>query len=149
MRVDPDPYRRIMDSYARAVSASALQGLLTGIWVAAGELTPAKRRATRAAAVVTLSAVASIRDWAFPDEEKEEETPRPPDKRQLLAVGAAAVFTTGMVIARRRLERRWLAGLERAGHPRPYRAVAVRMGLLSFAGTLPGRLVKAHEARRG
>ena len=142
-----------MDTYARAVGASALQGLLTGIWVAAGELSPAKRRAGRAAAVVTLSAVASARDWAFPDEEqkeKEEEqkTPGPPDKRQLLALGAAAAISTGMVLGRRRLERRWLAGLERAGHPHPYRALAVRMGLLSFAGTLPGRLVKAHTARR-
>lgn len=140
-----------MDSYARAVGASALQGLLTGIWVAAGELTPAKRRAGRAAAVVTLSAVASIRDWAFPDEEekeKEQSTPRTPDKRQLLVLGAAAAISTGMVIGRRRLERRWLTGLERAGHPHPYRALGVRVGLLSFAGTLPGRLVKAHSARQ-
>ena len=139
-----------MNSYARAVSASALQGLLTGIWVAAGELSPAKRRAGRAAAVVTLSAVGSIRDWAFPDEEQDEEqkTPSPPDKRQLLVLGAAAVVSTGMILGRRRLEQRWLAGLERAGHPYPYRALAVRVGLLSFAGTLPGRLAKAHTARR-
>ena len=141
-----------MDSYARAVGASALQGLLTGIWVAAGELTPAKRRAGRAAAVVTLSAVASIRDWAFPDEERDEKpeqtTPRPPDKRQLLALGAAAVVSTGMVLGRRRLEQRWLTGLQRAGHPHPYRALGVRVGLLSFAGTLPSRLVKAHSARQ-
>jgi len=146
-----------MDSYARAVGASALQGLLTGIWVAAGELPPAKRRAGRAAAVVTLSAVASIRDWAFPDEEQEDEeqkepeqkAPRSPDKRQLLAVGTAVVFSTAMIVGRRRMERRWLAGLERAGHPHPHRALAVRMGLLSFAGTLPGRLAKAQTARRG
>jgi len=141
-----------MDSYARAVGASALQGLLTGIWIAAGELPPAKRRAGRAAAVVTLSAVASIRDSAFPDEEPEEEqpqSPRPPDKRQLVALGAAAVISTGMIVGRRRLERRWLAGLERAGHPHPYRALGLRVGLLSFAGTLPGRLVTAHSARRG
>ena len=137
-----------MDSYARAVGASALQGLLTGIWVAAGELPPAKRRAGRAAAVVTLSAVASIRDWAFPDEEPEQTAPRPPDKKQLLTLGAAAAVSTGMILGRRRLERRWLAGLERAGHPHPHRALAVRVGLLSFAGTLPGRLAKAHSTRR-
>jgi hypothetical protein len=46
-----------MDStYPRAVLTAALQGLLTGAWVAAGELPAHNRRLVRAGSVLSLSA---------------------------------------------------------------------------------------------
>jgi hypothetical protein len=68
---------------------------------------------------------------------------------QGLLTGASIAVGLGMIVGRRQVEKRWLAALTRAGHPLPHRALGVRMGLLSFAGTLPGRLVKVHERRKG
>ncbi|BCJ54087.1 hypothetical protein Asp14428_55620 [Actinoplanes sp. NBRC 14428] len=182
-----------MNSYARAVGAAALQGLLTGVWVAAGELPPAKRRLSRAGAVVTLSGIASIRDWAFPEEparrpaltaapgveagpgakggsgagagpgantqagngvevedgagEGQGEV-RPVSKGRLIAGGVGVAVSVVTMIGARRLEKRWLASLTRAGHPHPHRALGVRMGLISFAAAAPRGLIRAYDAGR-
>lgn len=143
-----------MDTYVRAVGAAALQGLLTGVWVAAGELPPAKRRLGRAGAVVALSGVASIRDWAFSDEPSaetrvvtEEAPPRPISKVRLAATGVAVAVSVATMAGGRKVEKRWLGTLERKGHAHPHRALGVRMGLISFAATLSQRLIRVHEAR--
>jgi len=49
-------------TYPRAVLTSVLQGVFTGVWVAAGELPAPQRRPARAGSVLTLSALASIGD---------------------------------------------------------------------------------------
>ncbi|MFI7597217.1 hypothetical protein [Actinoplanes sp. NPDC049681] len=156
-----------MDTYVRAVGAAALQGLLTGVWVAAGELPPAKRRLSRAGAVITLSAVASIGDRTFPDEARAvppqprdlspdpralgggagEAPPRPISKARLAATGVGVAVSVATMIGGRRLQKRWLAALARDGHAHPHRALGLRLGLISFAGTLPRQLIRVHEAR--
>jgi hypothetical protein len=137
-------------SYPRAFASAALQGLLTGAWVAAGELKTRDRRLVRAASVVSLSAVASIGDKEKHEGEPEPEHDTVPavDKRKLAVTAVAIGVSVGWAVGRRQLEKRWLAALTRGGHPHPHRALALRMGLLSFAGTLPARLVKVHESRR-
>ncbi|MFI5496524.1 hypothetical protein [Actinoplanes sp. NPDC051859] len=187
-----------MYSYAQATGAAALQGLMTGVWVAAGELTPARRRLTRAGAIVAFSALGSIKDWAFPDDKATtggaaccttkpaalagtalsgtalsgvavqgssgagteraegvddladdlDSSPEPVSKARLIAGGAGVAIAVATMIAGRRLEKRWLAGLTRNGHTHPHRALGVRMGLISFAATLPSGLIRAHEARQ-
>jgi len=144
-----------MDStYPRAVLAAALQGLLTGAWVAAGELPTRGRRLARAGSVLSLSAVASVGargDSGEPDETEptaEQYAAWDVDKRKLAAAAASIGLSAALVVGRRQLEKRWLAALARDGHPHPHRALALRMGLLTFAGTLPGRLVKVREGRR-
>jgi hypothetical protein len=139
-------------SYPRAVLSAALQGLLTGAWVAAGELPVWNRRLVRVGSVAAISALASIGDKDEEAEEEEEtakERTAEFDKRKLAITGASLAIGIGMIAGRRQVEKRWLAALTRAGHVHPHRALGVRMGLLSFAGTLPGRLVKVHERRKG
>jgi hypothetical protein len=141
-----------MDStYPRAVLTAALQGLLTGAWVAAGELPTRGRRLVRAGSVLSLSAAASIGDRGDPGEPEptaEQYAAWDVDRRKLAVTAVSLGVSVGLMAGRRRLEKRWLAALARDGHPHPYRALALRMGLLSFAGTLPGRLVEVYEARR-
>lgn len=138
-------------TYPRAVVAAALQGLLTGAWVAAGELPTRQRRLARTGAVVTLSALAAFgeRDEADgPERTAEQFAAWGADKRKLAVTAATIGLSVGFAIGRRQLEKRWLAALDRDGHRNPHRALAVRMGLISFAGTLPGRLVRVREGRR-
>ena len=70
-------------------------------------------------------------------------------RRNPVLTSAALVYSLAMIVGSRRLERRWLAGLVRDGHPHPHRALAIRMGLLTMAGSLPSGLVDAREARSG
>jgi hypothetical protein len=143
-----------MDStYPRAVVTAALQGLLTGAWVAAGELPTRRRRLVRAGSVLSLSAIASIGDRddsgkPEPEPTAEQYAAWDVDRRKLAVTAVTLGASVGLAIGRRQLEKRWLAALARDGHPHPHRALALRMGLLSFAGTLPGRLVKVYEGRR-
>ena len=142
------PYRRSMEpSYSRAVLTAAFQGLLTGAWIAAGELPTRNRRLARVGAVVSITALAAIGDKDDEESETKEE-PAEFDNRKLAITAASMAVGLGMIAGRRAVEKRWLAALTRDGHPHPHRALAVRMGLLSFAGTLPGRLVKVHERRK-
>ncbi len=134
-----------MDTYPRAVLTTAAQGLLAGAWSAAGELPASRRRLARAGSVLVVGAIAAIADR----EEEPEPMVRPEIDARGLAVAAGAVaISVGLAVQRRRLEKRWLAALIRDGHPHPHRAMAVRMGLLSIAGALPGQLIKVHEQRR-
>jgi hypothetical protein len=141
-------------SYLRAVSMSALQGLLTATWIAAAELPVAKRRVARVSAVAALSAVASIGDRPdpAPPEPAGEEGDTVDDAkaatRSLVLTAVVVGGSVAMIMGRRRFERRWLEALTRDGHPHPHRSLAIRMGLLSVAATLPGRLIKVREARR-
>jgi hypothetical protein len=125
--------------------------LLTGAWVAAGELPAGRRRLIRAGSVLSLSAVVSIGggdDGDEPEPTAERYASWDVDKRKLAVTAVSLGVSVGLAVGRRRLEKRWLGALTRAGHPHPQRALALRMGLLSFAGTLPGGLVRVHEARR-
>ncbi|WP_305785091.1 hypothetical protein [Symbioplanes lichenis] len=173
-----------MNFYVRTASTAVTQGLLTGIWVGAGGLSPARRRLVRAGAVAGLAAAALVGTGAArtgasgrdvkrsPDEGWLDEAAdlqeavlhtdaelrgnaarqeiadaraaaelkiadEPPiDKRKLIATGVAFAISGGAIVGRRFLERRWLARLERQGHPHPYRALGVRMGAISGASAL-------------
>lgn len=107
--------------------------------------------------MIALSGVASIRDWAFSDEPSaspgearavpDEVPPRPISRARLAATGAAVAVSVATMVGGRKLQKRWLGALERDGHAHPHRALGVRMGLISFAGTLSQRLIRVHEAR--
>jgi hypothetical protein len=53
---------------------SVLQGVFTGVWVAAGELPAPRRRLARAGSVLTLAALASIDDRGDGGEPARERT---------------------------------------------------------------------------
>jgi hypothetical protein len=161
-----------MNAYVRAASSAAMQGVLTGVWVAAGGMSPGRRRAVRATAVVGLSAAATLADWWFDrqaaereawatddeiaereDEAKpepreddglEDEAPDPEaiGTRQLALLGAAAAVSAAAIAGRRLWEKRWLQRLENSGHPHPHRALGVRLGAMSFAGSLATSLIR-------
>ena len=134
-------------TYPRAVLSAALQGLLSGAWIAAGELPAPQRRLVRAGSVLVLSAASFA---VSRDESDRDESDQPRElSATRVAVSAGLVgASVGATIGRRRFERYWLAKLERDGHPHPQRVLAVRMGLVSFAGALPSGLVKVYERRR-
>jgi hypothetical protein len=148
-------------TYFGAVGSAVAQSLLTGAWVASGELPRSKRRAVRGAA----TAAVVVSGWYASAKDDREisytvgeglvirtpdgtEVRRPVRPRSAIATGATAVFGLGMIVGRRELEKRWLARLQRNGHHHPHRALALRMGLLTLAGALPGRLIAAREAQR-
>lgn len=153
-------------SYGRAVALAALQAALSSTWIAARELSPAKRRLARlgtVAAVATVGWVTSpkeedddefepelvVGDRPFPVSDpqpvSESEPAIPFDKRKA-AVGLAMLgLTVAAVVGRRQLEKRWLARLTRNGHPHPTRALAVRVGAVEFAGQLALQVADAHR----
>jgi hypothetical protein len=142
-------------SYPRVVATAALQAGLTGAWIAARDLSPARRRLTRLGTVAAGAAIgwAVVPDEPEPETEAETElvvadkpfavTDPPPseeppalDKRKVI-IGAAVVgLSVAALVGRRQLEKRWLARLTRDGHRRPTRALAVRMAAVEFAATL-------------
>lgn len=142
-------------SYLRAVSSAVGQGLLTAAWIASGGLPPHQRRAVRVAAtaaVVAVGVAAERKDdrvvtWTEEGGIKVESPDGVPEKPSGAASAVGIAFGIGMVVGRRQVEKRWLARLQRAGHEHPHRALAWRIGLLSVAATLPGNLMKAHQAR--
>ncbi|OJF11985.1 hypothetical protein BG844_23100 [Couchioplanes caeruleus subsp. caeruleus] len=131
---------------------------MTGVWVAAGELSPAKRRLARVGTVATAAGAYAIRERVFPapalpgaDDSDTEEEPVSPEvisKAKLIGIGAGVAVSVAVMVAGHRLEKRWLAALIRDGHAHPYRALAVRMGLISFGVALAPDLIRAREARR-
>ncbi len=135
-----------MNVYLRAVGSAALQGLATGLFAAGAARPRAQRRTARAVTVTGLSVAASLGRWAI-DRERPTPPGRLPDRRQVAALGVGLGITTASILVRRRLERRWLAGLRARGHPHPYRVLGFRMGLLGFAGALPARLAQAYLHR--
>ena len=148
-------------TYLGAVGKAVAQGAMTAAWIASAELPKAQRRALRfgaTAAVWVPAWVAVARDRIEyhytvgeglmirrPDGTEER---RPVRTASLAATGASVLFGAGMIIGRERLQKRWLARLERQGHEHPHRALALRMGLLAMAETLGGRLVAAQQAKQ-
>jgi hypothetical protein len=137
--------------YAGAVGPAALQGLVSAAWVAAEELPAGARRLARLGLSLAVAAIGA----ATPDRDGDEGPRRPPPPPRAeppvtpARVAAAALLvpalTVGPVLLRQRLERRWLGQLTRSGHPHPHRVIALRIGLLSMAGTLASDLAKAYR----
>jgi hypothetical protein len=138
-------------SYPRAVATAALQAGLTGAWIAARDLSPARRRLTRFGTVAAVAAigwavvpdrpepepelVVADKPFAVTDPPASEELPAL-DKRKAI-IGATVVgLSVAALVGRRQLEKRWLARLTRNGHRSPTRALAVRMAAVEFATTL-------------
>ena len=142
-------------TYLNAVATSVGQGLLTGAWIASGALPAARRRAVRVAACAAVAAAGVLADRQDEREitwtpetglvaKTEDRTPRPSTH----ATAAAIAFGLGMIVVRRQMEKRWLARLQRDGHEHPYPQLALRMGLLAVATTLPGNLTAARREQR-
>jgi hypothetical protein len=141
---------------ASAAGSAVSQGLTTGIWIAAGELSPARRRAVRiasGAAFATVGWYTSARsdrevEWVAGNgvtvREHKDEEPRPVNRKRVALMVATGVLSVGSVVGRRRLEKLWLAKLIRDGHPHPHRALGVRMGVISAGLALAGRLTKPY-----
>ncbi|MEU4422083.1 hypothetical protein AB0F81_15770 [Actinoplanes sp. NPDC024001] len=151
-------------SYPRAVGMAALQAALTSTWIAAGELSPVRRRLARTGLVAAVGAVsyaASDRSGGTSADEivvgkrpvlvseggpVVDEEPFTFDKRKA-AMGAAVVtLSLGAMVGRRQLEKRWLARLIRNGHPHPTRGLAVRVGAVEFAAQLAFQLADMRRA---
>ncbi len=162
--------------YVRALADSGFDVASVGAWVAAAELSPARRRLARGAlaAVTVAVAIPGVRaarsaaaDTAEPvapgarsglpfvdagirlpaDELSEAGTPT--RRRAVLVAGVlttAVAVSVGAAAAGRQLERRWLARLARNGHPHPHRALAVRMAGLYAVMVVPSRLFTARLA---
>ncbi|HEX8632037.1 MAG TPA: hypothetical protein VF755_28085, partial [Catenuloplanes sp.] len=128
----------------------------TAAWVAAGGLRTRQRRLARVAVVGGVIAALTrmdpsvFRAGATRDDQPEQGAgaPVPPQltRQQGIALATSVGVSTVVMLAGRRLEKRWLAGLIRQGHPRPHRALAARMAALSLSGSLPTRLFEAHAS---
>ena len=147
-------------TYVRAIGSALAQGALTATWIAARELPTRQRRLVRAGATVSIAAVGwfssasderSI-DWTAGEgvtvKATPDDTPQPLDARRVAVSLMLGGLSIGMLVGRRQLEKRWLARLEEKGHEHPHRALALRLGLLTVATTLPGRLQAARDAQR-
>ncbi|MEV4276920.1 hypothetical protein [Actinoplanes xinjiangensis] len=158
-------------SYGRAAAVAALQAALSSTWIAARELSPAKRRLARlgtTAAVAAIGYVTSpkepdgqsdgepgdlvVADRPFPVSEPPvpEEAPEPAFDKRKAVVGLAMIgLTVAAVVGRRTVEKRWLARLTRNGHPHPTRALAVRIGAIEFAGQFALQVAEARRTAAG
>lgn len=156
-------------SYQRAVAMAALQAALSSTWIAARELSPARRRLARSgivAAVATVSYAASARssDDRLRSSDELVVGKRPMlvseggpvvdpdtvpeftfDKRKAAVAAGLVALSAAAMIGRRQLEKRWLARLTRNGHPHPTRALALRMGAVEFAGQLALQLAEMRK----
>jgi hypothetical protein len=152
-------------SYQRAIAVAALQAALSSAWIAARELSPARRRLARFGTVAVVAAVGYVTAPKEPETEPGEivvaadpfpvSDPQPVegdepeftfDKRKA-AVGIALLgLSAAALVGRRRLEKRWLARLTRNGHPHPTRALALRMAAVEFTGQLALQVAEAHRA---
>lgn len=155
--------------YLRALAGTGLDVASVGAWVAAAELSPARRRLARATLVLALVAVpdrGSSADPAasvapvpggssglpFVDAGITLPAGRPsradvPPRRAVLVgaavLTAAVTFAAGGAVVGHRLQRRWLARLSRHGHPHPHRALAVRTAAVYAVLVAPARLLAA------
>jgi hypothetical protein len=135
-------------SLPRVVAAAAAQAVVSGAWIAARELSPAKRRLARLSTVAAVAAVgwATSDDTEAPGSETDDDTPSPEfDRRKAAALGVAALAGTAAILGRRRLEKRWLARLTRDGHTHPTRALALRMSAVEFTLHLGLQLADRHR----
>ena len=135
-------------SYTRAVASAALQAAVSGAWIAARELSPAKRRLARFGTVAAVAAIGYVVSSESPEAGEKPEA-ADFDRRQAAALGLGVVAGTAGIVGRRQLEKRWLARLTRDGHPHPTRALAVRMTAAHFALHLALKLADLHKDRSG
>ena len=147
------PYRREMArtaDHVRRIGSTVLQAVVTGSWTAAGELPPGKRRVVRAATVAAGTAISWVisppEDRPAPGTEKSG-PPEPEAKHSNAAALAATVLAVGVIVGTRVLEKRWRERLRRAGHPHPHRALGLRLGLLSVAGSVAANVVTAYTKK--
>jgi hypothetical protein len=169
------PTGAVWRPYLRVLAEAGLDVASVGAWIAAGELSPGRRRLARGALAavtvgVAIPAVRAIRSAdaepmvpgagsglpyvdvgiRLPDDEPEDDAAL---RRRALLAGAAgvAVVTTaaaasiGIAVAGRRLERRWLARLTRHGHRHPHRALGLRMAGLYAVLVVPSRIIAARK----
>ncbi|SDT81101.1 hypothetical protein [Actinoplanes derwentensis] len=152
--------------YLRAVGMAVLQAGVSGTWIAARELSPARRRLARAGTVAALAAVSyavtpdktgaagdeiALAPHPFPVSDPPAATQEPEfvfDKRKAALTAGALALSVAALVGRRQLEKRWLARLTRKSHPHPTRALAVRMATVEFAGILAVQLADAHKEAR-
>jgi hypothetical protein len=159
--------------YLRALAEAGLDVTSVGAWVAAAELSPARRRLARAAMAAAIGAMAvpafrGITDEAEPPVPgarsglplvdagiRLPEDPAEPgttSRRRTVVIGAVlttvAAASVGATVASRKLERRWLARLTRNGHPHPHRALAVRMAAVYAVLVVPSRLLAVRQAAK-
>ncbi|MBL7256348.1 hypothetical protein [Paractinoplanes lichenicola] len=73
-------------SYPRALALAALQAALSGSWIAAGELSPARRRLARFGAVALTTGIGYV---LSPPSSRSPETPDSPVTLRLVAPGSA------------------------------------------------------------
>jgi hypothetical protein len=177
-------YRRAMETrssaptfrtYAGVVAGSAGDAVMAGVWLAAGELTPGRRRLARAGLMFAMAALGfglsspeDELDGAASDDESadsaetagemaDEAVDEPDDPTETEPPGVSPLVTTAVataggglamaiMVGSSVLQKRWLERLHQSGHPHPHRALAVRVAVLSFVGTLPGRLLEVHGA---
>jgi hypothetical protein len=151
-------------SYPRAVGVAALQAVLSGVWIAAGELTPARRRLTRVGAVAVMGAVtlavsppsdlarSSVVVLDAQPRLLSEVAPAPAeptlDKRRIAATAGLLGVAVAVNVGRYQFRKRWLAKLTRDGHPHPTRALAVRMAAFEFAHQLALQIRDRRRAAR-
>ncbi|WP_127504090.1 hypothetical protein [Actinoplanes solisilvae] len=151
-----------MAPYVRAVAVAALNATLSGVWIAAGELTPARRRLVRAGALA-VSGVVVLDAYRRAEQTRpatvvgvgenprlvSEGIPRPPlDKRQAAKAAGLAGFALAVTVGRSRLRKRWLAQLTRDGHPHPTRVLAMRMAAFEFVVQLRGQVAGVRRDAR-
>ncbi|MBU2670567.1 hypothetical protein KOI35_44415 [Actinoplanes bogorensis] len=74
-----------MASYPRALAMAALQATLSGTWIAAGDLSPARRRLTRAGAVAVIGAIGYA---VSPSSSSSSSAPDGPVSLRLVAPGS-------------------------------------------------------------
>jgi hypothetical protein len=143
---------------------AALQAALTSAWIAARELSPARRRATRAGIVAAVGAVAYAVSPDPAEGERELVVGKRPtlvaeggpvvdpeftfDKRKAVLAAAVLGVSAATIYGRRQLEKRWLARLTRSGHPHPTRALAVRMAGVEFGVQLALQLADLSKVAR-
>ncbi|GAA1636055.1 hypothetical protein [Actinoplanes couchii] len=152
--------------YLRAVGMAALQAGVSGAWIAARDLSPARRRLARAGSVAALAAVSYVVTPDAPDDDDDEITlaarpfpvSDPPsgaegpefvfDKRKAALAAGVLGLSVAALVGRRQLEKRWHARLTRKNHPHPTRGLAVRMATVEFAGHLAFQLADVRKGAR-
>ena len=109
-----------------------------GLWVAADELSPARRRAAR----ITLALAAGGYAWWRTEGSRRSDDETDAGGPSLRTLGTAASATLGAAspVVRRLVGPRWLRRLEEVGASHPYRALGRRVALASFAVSAVTRL---------
>ncbi|HWS35374.1 MAG TPA: hypothetical protein VN408_21885 [Actinoplanes sp.] len=146
--------------YLRAVGLAVLQAGTSGAWIAARDLSPARRRLTRLGTVAAAAAISYAVTPDRPEDDQDDEivlseqpfpvTDPPPaapfDKRKAVLAAGAIGLSVAAIVGRSRMEKRWLSRLQRTNHPNPTRGLAVRMAGVEFAAHLAFQLVDARKS---